>query len=86
MSESSGFLPGVFRLYYYFGIVGTVVFIIWLFDLYRKGSDMQRYLMLVWLIMNVGGAYILGSFALPYTLFLGVEDDDGKMEIDNNKE
>lgn len=86
MSEPSGFLPGVFRLYYYFGIVGIVIFIIWLFDLYKKGSDMQRYLMLVWLIMNVGGAYILGSFALPYTLFLDAKDDDGKIEIDNNKE
>lgn len=76
MSEPPGFLPGVFRLHYYFGIIGIVVFMVWLFDLYRKGNRMQRSLMIVWIMMNVGGAYILGSFALPYILFLGAKDYD----------
>lgn len=76
MAEPPGFLPGIFRLYYYFGLFGITLFIYMLFNIYNKNNNsMQKLLMIVWLVMNLGGAYILGSFALPFFMFLSSSGD-----------
>lgn len=81
MSEPQGFLPGIFRIYYYLGLVGIVMFTYLLFEIYIKGSNMQKNLMIVWVMMNFGGAYILGAFALMYFIFISSEDYNYKADF-----
>lgn len=68
-ADPDGFLPGLFRLYYYMGIIGVMAYGAIILTAFKKGGNFQKELILVWIALNLGGAYMLGSFALPYTLF-----------------
>lgn len=70
MVDPDGFLSGLPRLYFWLGIVGTIVFLCLMVYAFRCGNSMQRSLIFVWIILNVAGSYLIGAFSLPYMIFM----------------
>ncbi len=69
VKDIAGFLPGVFRLLYYFGFIGAIIYVSFLFSSCKGINLVKQGFMIMWVTLNVAAAYMFGCFTLPYILF-----------------
>lgn len=68
--EPNGFLAGIPRLLYWTGLLGLFIYLLLLVHIYNHSTPGNRLLVTNWIILNIGGSYLLGAFALPYMYFM----------------
>ena len=68
--EPNGFLAGIPRLLYWTGILGLLIYLLLLVHIYNHSRLSNRLLVINWLVLNIGGSYLLGAFSLPYMYFM----------------
>ena len=64
------YLAGFPRMMFYFGIIGSFLFVITLAYMFYHGSDVNRKVILVVVALSLGTEMVFSSFILPYLLFV----------------
>lgn len=67
---NSGYLPGFFRLIYYFGFIGFLSYTLYIIEPSSDDSNLSRVMKLVFIIMNIGTEIIFGNFIFLYLPFI----------------
>lgn len=70
------YLSGYMRLYYYFGIIGLLLFLITIFSGYLKHSNAIKILIWLFIILNIGTEVALGPFLLLFASFIITNDEN----------
>lgn len=70
------YLSGYMRLYYYFGIIGLLLFLITIFSGYLKHSNVIKILIWLFIILNIGTEVALGPFLLLFASFIITNDEN----------
>lgn len=82
MKDFYMYLPGIPRLYYYFGIIGILVFLIISVQLLLKKTGYRRIIVFILLISTIGTEIILGRYIVLYLPFiLGKNEFKSKKKI-----
>ncbi|SHN11337.1 hypothetical protein [Halanaerobium congolense] len=68
MTNIDGWTPGLFRVYYYFGLLGTFIFIFIFTYLFLKANNLGKLMIVLWIILSVGGDLIFGPNILSFIL------------------
>lgn len=79
MAETDAFLPGFARLFYWLGAAGILLYFVYLFSILCGSFKEQKYIWLIYFILNIGSSLLMGSFALPYMCFMGARIYQEKM-------
>lgn len=77
MSEPEKFLPGFARLFLWQGIVGVLLYMYYMIKIARECHSEKKVIWIVFLVLNMGAALLLGDFALLYLSFLTANDEEG---------
>lgn len=75
LATTEDYLPGFARIFYCMGLLGLIVFFVYLIAAYRKGSQRQKLLLVLFAFLNIGTEIILGRYAMVYLSV--IEADDG---------
>lgn len=70
VGDIEAYLPGIARWYYYFGIIGIGVLLLSILGLYKKGDSINRYILFLYLVLNLGTEIMLGNFLVLYLPFV----------------
>ena len=68
------YIPGLTRILIFFGISGLVLFLAMLIRLYIIGNRLQKEILIIFLILNIGTEILFGNFIFIYLPFLLVHD------------
>lgn len=70
MINLNKYLPGIVRITYFYGIIGSLIFLLVFTNLYIKKNKLKRKIIFVFLILNIGTEIIFGNFLLLYLAFV----------------
>lgn len=70
------YLAGYPRMIYYFGILGTIIFIICFMCMIRRSRKLTNAFLLTILVLSVATEMIFASFLVPYLVVALLEKDD----------
>lgn len=65
-----GYLPGYFRLFYDFGILGVILYFYWIFKSAKRVTLLQKSMFYIFIIMNIGTEVLFGNFIFLYLPFI----------------
>ena len=82
LSNLENYLPGFARSYLDLGLIGIFIIMAMLFHIYIRGNALQRKIILLFIVLNIGTEIILGPFSL---LFLCVAISRISQECQNRK-
>ena len=68
------YLPGFFRLIYNFGFLGFILYLYVLIKSTIKDSDLQKIILLIYIIINIGTEVLYGNFIFIFLPFI-INDD-----------
>lgn len=69
LAEQSSYLPGLQRVYCCLGVLAIIFLLLFLIKSFYNGNKTQRFIIIIYIILNIGTEIILGSFALYYMAF-----------------
>ncbi len=70
LAKTDEYLPGLASVYYSLGIIGFLLFVAQFFYGWNNKASIQKILVLVFLILNIGTEIALGSFIMIYYPFI----------------
>ncbi|QQP69552.1 hypothetical protein JHE06_07975 [Carnobacterium sp. CS13] len=70
------YIPGFVRSFYFFGLIGVLVTAFLLLYMFKKGNNLQKIIILIFLILNIGTEILFGNFILLYFSFSIISYDD----------
>ena len=74
-ARSDDYLPGFARAYYLYGLCGLVLITLIMLSIAKRGDKLSRWIVAVFILLNVGTEIMLGNFAIYYLCFASSETD-----------
>lgn len=71
--RSEDYLPGFARTYYLYGLCGLVLITLFMLSIVKRGDKLSRWIVAVFILLNVGTEIMLGNFAIYYLCFASSE-------------
>jgi hypothetical protein len=69
------YFPGIARLLLYFGLIGLLLFVVLYLRVYIRSNKVQKEILLIFFILNIGTEILFGNFILLYMSFALVDDE-----------
>lgn len=77
MIEIDKYIPGIPSMFYYFGIIGSLIFVLIMLSMFIKAKYQQKILIMLIIVMSIGGDAIFGPNCLLSFLFI-INDENKK--------
>ena len=82
LSAIDNYLPGFARSYLNMGLVGVLIILVMFFQIYIKSNSLQKEILILFIVLNIGTEIILGPFAL---IFLCIAVSKSSLDITNGE-